>query len=406
MEVALAASSITARQIDRRTLLKAGGAGLAALALLKAPGLGGATNTAHAATSGAAPGPLAWVWRFKEDGDPEAVRSLLAAHGVGVLLKVFDGTSWMARYDKNSPMPMSGPAAVRAAADFFEAGGVPFHAWGVPNGHDPFYEAQLASQVLDAGARTFTWDLELPEGTNYWQATANEARILGEEMRRLQPNAYISVAPDARPWQVRKLPMAEFAAFCNDICPQTYWHIFDTPANHRMLAESGFPVGADGTTPEHMLNVTAATLAQYGKPIRPIGQGNSDAGWWTRFSNHAASLGMTNLSTWRVGNTAGDVWPVLAATDTTKLAVAPAPEPKAEAIEVREPATEQPANQQAASSEITPPLRDDGAGIKETLSASKTSETSSIRSKGSSEWHNKLADRLKNHRPFGIGGPR
>jgi len=409
-------ASIATRRIDRRNLLRVGGGGLAALALLKTPGLGGSTASAASATAapaaaGVAPGPLAWVWRFKEDGSPEAIRSLLAEHGVGVLLKVFDGTSWMARYDQSSPMPMRGPESVRAAADFFESAGVPFHAWCVVNGHDPITEARMASQVLDAGARTITFDLELPEGTNYWQAGPAEARILGEEMRRLQPNAYLSVAPDARPWQVESLPMAEFAAFCNDICPQTYWHIFDTPANHRLLARHGFPVGPDGVTPELILDATMASLGRHGKPVRPIGQGNSNAGWWQRFADHANRLGMSNLSTWRFGNTAADVWPVLSSTNSALQVSAPVPEPEPEPVVVAEPEpvaiTEQPAApvaevQPAAgtqSSSITPPLGENASqgDLKETLSARTTST-------GKKDWQEKLAEILKNHKPFGIGG--
>lgn len=403
------------RRIDRRSLIKGGAAGVAGLALLKATGgLGaGSAHAAPAATAGVAPGPLAWVWRFGEDGSPAQIRDLLAAHGVGVLLKVFDGVNWMSKYDKGSPMPMSGPDSVRQAAAYFESAGVPFHAWCVVNGEDPIREAQLASMVLDAGARTLTFDLELPEGTNYWQAGPAEAQILGAELRRLQPSAYLTVAPDARPWQVEQLPMAEFAAFCNDIAPQTYWRTFDTPANHRLLAKHGFPIGPEGLTPELIIDATYASLRQHNRPVRPVGQGAADRAGWERFTAHAASLGMQNLSTWRVGTTLGDVWPVLSLTDTTRQVVAspqPEPEPVVAAVEQSPAAPPIPAAEPAA-----PPVA--GNDLKsETASARTTNETSSARSEGESspgasvsknvrtEWHERLNSVIKSARPFGIGG--
>ncbi len=400
------------RRIDRRSLIKGGAAGVAGLALLKATG-GPGTIKAHAApaaSAGVAPGPLAWVWRFGEDGSPAQIRDLLAAHGVGILLKVFDGVNWMSKYDKGSPMPISGPDSVRQAAAYFESAGVPFHAWCVVNGQDPVREAQLASMVLDAGARTLTFDLELPEGTNYWQAGAAEAQLLGAELRRLQPNAYLTVAPDARPWQVEKLPMAEFAAFCNDIAPQTYWRTFDTPANHRLLAKHGFPIGPEGVTPELIIDATYASLRHHNRPVRPVGQGAADRAGWERFTAHAARLGMHNLSTWRVGTTLGDVWSVLSLTDSARQVIAqPEPEPEQVAAAI----AQAPAAEATTPAQQSTPVPTASDLKSETESARTTDETSSARSDGQStsvsrnvrtEWHERLNSVIKSAKPFGIGG--
>jgi len=296
--------------ISRRSLLRAGAGGLAALALLKAT----ASRPAQAQLpASGTPGPLAWVWRFDADGNPEQIRAHLASLGIGVLYKVYDGTNWMGRFDRKSPIQVHGPADVRTLAEFFESAGVPFHAWGVANGTDPITEARMAAEVLNNGARSLTFDLELPEGSNYWHAGPYEAAVLGEELRRLHPDAYLSVAPDARPWQVTKLPMAEFAAFCDDIAPQTYWETFDSPGNHRLLAQYGFPVGAEGTTPELILDATMDALERFGRPVRPIGQGAAARAGWDRFAAHASSLGMGGLSVWRYGTASKDSWDVLSA---------------------------------------------------------------------------------------------
>src|SRR5690606_29734255 len=88
-------TSFSSRTIERRNLLKAGAAGLAAAALVNVPGLGraSAAGASPAVSAGVGPGPLAWVWRFGPDGSPEQVRDILAAHGLGVLLKTFDGVN-------------------------------------------------------------------------------------------------------------------------------------------------------------------------------------------------------------------------------------------------------------------------------------------------------------------------
>lgn len=322
-------NSYTAARINRRSLLKGGAGGLAALALLNVPPFGGGTPTASASTSGM-PGPLAWVWRFDADGSPEEIRSVLAAYGVGILYKVADGVNWMGRHDRRSPMQIHSAADIRPIAEFFEAGGVPFHAWTVVNGRDPITEARIASEALNNGARTLTFDLELPEGTNYWHGTPQDALILGQELRSLQPTAYLSVAPDSRPWQLRSLPMAEFASFCDDIQPQTYWDTFNTPSNLRLLGQHGHTAGPEGVTPELILDATMSALQQHGRPVRPIGQGASSGPAWERFAAHAAAHGMPGISVWRYGTATSGVWPVLQQSTPAAAVSAPEPEPEPE----------------------------------------------------------------------------
>ncbi|MGE3857884.1 MAG: hypothetical protein AB7G21_13085, partial [Dehalococcoidia bacterium] len=87
---------------------------------------------------------LIWVWQFNQDGEPERIRETLRAHGLGVALKTHDGTDWMAKYD-TSRNAVSGAQQIARLADFFEAGGVPFHAWCVVHGTNPTREADMAA---------------------------------------------------------------------------------------------------------------------------------------------------------------------------------------------------------------------------------------------------------------------
>ncbi len=252
----------------------------------------------------------AWAWQFGEDGEPGDIRETLSQNHMGLLLKTHEGTSWMSRWD-DSPQSIGGPAKVREVSSFFEQEGVPFHAWCVVEGEDPIREAQVCSEVLMNGARTLTLDLEPNEGGNYWQGGSKEALAFGQELRRLQPAAWITVAPDPRPWQLKEVPMAEFAGFSNEIAPQLYWRIYDSPANQKLLGQYGVSVSPEGLSPEDLLNMSQTTLGQYGLPIRPVGQGAADLTAWGRFVRHAFSLGMNGVSVWRYGTSDQSLWPFL-----------------------------------------------------------------------------------------------
>jgi hypothetical protein len=268
------------------------------------------TRTSAAPQSQRGSNHLAWVWQFEDDGAPDVIRPMLARNGLGIILKTHDGTDWMGRWD-TSRTAIHGPEHVRGWSNFFEAMGVPFHAWAVVEGHDPIGEARMAAEVLSSGARTLTIDLEPQEGRNYWQAGPQEALAFGRELRRLQPNAWISVAPDPRPWQLDAVPMAEFATFTNEVAPQTYWETFNSSANYRLLRDRGVDVGPDGVTPELILDVTQSALQRFRLPVRPVGQGKSDRGSWSRFVSHAFGLGMDAVSVWRYGTANSDLWPLL-----------------------------------------------------------------------------------------------
>jgi hypothetical protein len=287
--------------------------------------LGGSTAAASQAPA-ASLRHLAWVWQFNQDGTPEEIRSALARNGLGITLKTHDGKTWMGKWD-DSHLAIYGPSQVRAAASFFESGGVPFHAWCCVKGKEPEREAEMCAEVLASGARSMMFDLEPPEDGHYWQGTSESALTFGREMRRLAPDAWLTVAPDPRPWQLKSVPIGEFASFCNEINPQTYWDTFNTSANYRLLREFGHPPGPDGVTPESILDVTRSVLGQYGLPIRPIGQGKSDRGSWARFVDHGLRLGMDAVSIWRYGTCNADIMSLLSEKKPTEKEKPPEPAP-------------------------------------------------------------------------------
>jgi hypothetical protein len=288
--------------MTRRTFLRSA-AQAAALGAFAGAGLlgSGPGGPRRAAAAQASSPPLVWVWKFSADGQLGEIRDKLQAHGLGVIFKTHDGTNWMERYDR-SPDAITGPAQVARLASHFEQAGIPFHAWCVVQGEDPVREAAMCAEALDAGARGIFLDLEPSDGSNYWQGRPHDAYVFGEELRRLKPDAWVTLAPDVRPWQAPAVPLAEFMSFSNAVAPQSYWETFDGPTNHRYLRQHGYQVTPEGFTPELVVDVALGTFQQFGRPIQPIGQGAASADDWRRFVSAAESRGMQPLSLWRYGS--------------------------------------------------------------------------------------------------------
>jgi LysM repeat protein len=256
------------------------------------------------------PRHLVWAWQFRHDGAPEAIRDALAEHGLGIVMKTHDATSWMSRFDPHR-RAVSGPEAVERLARFFEDAGVPFHAWALVKGRNPKREAEMAAEVLDAGARSFFVDLEAHPG--FWEGTRSDAETYGEELRRRQPDARVSTSIDARPWEIDRIPLAEFAAFTDEISPQWYWGAFANTANARRYAAGGDTVTASGITPGFVVATSMARLRTFGLPIHPIGDGTvADVKRWSEFIDESYSNAEAEtLSVWRFGVTSPDVLALL-----------------------------------------------------------------------------------------------
>jgi hypothetical protein len=251
---------------------------------------------------------LAWVWKFAVDGPPEHIASVLAQNNLGIILKTHTGTQWMSAQD-SSPYAVTGPVQVAVLASYFESYGIPFHTYCVLHGLDPIREAEMCADVIGAGARSVIVDLEPYEG--YWQGTPQGALAFGGEFRRRQPDGVLHLCVEPRPWQLSRVPAAEFASFSQGIAPMVYWESFNSAENVRLFQSHGFPPGPEGVTPEFVLDVSKSLLDKYGLPIAPIGQGASNHDAWVRFMVRAAQLGIGSVSVWRYGVTGGNVWQLL-----------------------------------------------------------------------------------------------
>jgi LysM repeat protein len=252
---------------------------------------------------------LAWVWQFTHDGSREMIRERLAEHGLGVALKTHDGVEWMSEHDPD-PWAVSGPARVEELAAFFEAGGVPFHAWCVVKGRDAVREAELAANVLDAGARSLFLDLEAHSG--FWDGSSIDAIVYGNELRRRQPNSFISTSIDPRPWQIDLVPLEEFAAFSDELSPQVYWSIFSKGGHLALYAREGLAPASGTIDGAFILDAAMTRLQRFDLPIHPIGDGTrpASAGWDT-FISGSYRIAAESVSTFRYGNTDDSVFALL-----------------------------------------------------------------------------------------------
>lgn len=302
--------------LSRRRLLAGMGA-VAGAALVAPRSMIDATTRPPAWTKGrvqglasAAPTHLVWVWQFRHDGDPVEIRDRLATYGLGIVVKTHDGAEWMSEYD-DSPTAVYGPQAVADLAQFFEDGGVPFHAWSLVKGRKPEVEAQMSADVLSAGARSLFLDLEAHDG--FWEGDDVAAGIFGEQLRIKQPNARLSTSIDPRPWEIDRIPLDIFAAFSDEISPQAYWGFFDDEANARKYKAAGNSVPDGGISASFVVSTMMERLAEFGRPIHPIGDGTvTDLEGWREFIDDAYNIaGAETVSLWRYGVATDDMLALL-----------------------------------------------------------------------------------------------
>jgi hypothetical protein len=238
-----------------------------------------------------------WVWQFSEDGPAEQIADTLAAYDLAAIMKTHDGTDWMANFD---PVPgaIDGPAQVATIAGIFESRGVPFHAWCVLKGIDPVTEAQMVADVLAAGARSITLDLEDHPG--FWEGTHEAANVFGAELRARNDAARVDISIDPRPWLNTRLPIDEFVAFTDGIRPQLYWDLFGGVDHANAFAYMGYPPPAEGVTPAFLVDAAREMLAPYDRWILPIAHAApEDPSSIPQFLYRAWQQQMPEVSVWR-----------------------------------------------------------------------------------------------------------
>jgi|CXWL01.1.fsa_nt_gi hypothetical protein len=268
-----------------------------------------------------------WVWQFASDGALDAIAEQLAGKNVGVVLKTHDSLDWMSTYDHH-PDAITGAQRASNVGRYFEDRGIPYHAWCVVKGGEPEREAEMCAEVLAGGARSLVIDLE--GGSGFWYGSADDARRFGDRLRTLAPYGRVDISIDPRPWRINLVPMAEFVSLSDGIWPQLYWDTFNTPGNHDGYRSAGFTIPPEGTTPEFLLDATAQVLANYGRPIIPIGQGAaSDPATWPRFTHRAWELQQFEVSIWRHGVTRNETTGYLGVNPPGPEPTAPPPTPTA-----------------------------------------------------------------------------
>jgi LysM repeat protein len=237
------------------------------------------------------------------------VRDVLAAHGLGIVLKTHDGPDWMSRYDRTAD-GVTGARKVEEFANFFENAGVPFHAWAVVHGSNPAREAEMAADVLSAGARSLSMDLEPYQG--FWRGTPAAAAEFGTALRWRAPSASLITSIDPRPWEIERIPLDQFAAFSDAIAPQVYWHAFATPANIVKYVRAGFDPGPAGMTVGFALDTAMQNLARFNLPVTPVGDGTApDIGDWREFIDRSYGHEAEAVGVWRYGVAAPALWEML-----------------------------------------------------------------------------------------------
>jgi hypothetical protein len=252
---------------------------------------------------------LVWVWRFSADGQPDEIGARLLGANLGILLKTHDGLNWMADFD-DSDYAVTGSNQVAILANYYEAAGIPFHAWCVVTGEDPAAEAQMAAQVLWSGARSLYIDPSPESGA--WQGDADAAITFGHELRSLHPGATLLLALDPRPWVLESVPVAELAAFCDGITVKQLWTSFDHPDGHPEFANHGWPVPAEGITPQFLHGMAGEVLGAYGLPLRFTGDGSTaDPDTFRAFLSEARGRAGLPVSVWRYGLMTDAVFEVL-----------------------------------------------------------------------------------------------
>jgi LysM domain len=252
---------------------------------------------------------LVWVWRFSVDGQPDEIGARLLDANLGILLKTHDGLNWMADFD-DSDYAVTGFNQVAVLANYYENAGIPFHAWCVISGQDPAAEAEMATQVLWGGARSLYIDAGSESGA--WQGDAGAATMFGQELRSLHPAATLMLALDPRPWVTEKVPVAELAAFCDGISVKELWTTFDHPDGHSEFAENGWPVPAEGITPQFLHAMASEVLGAYDLPLRFAGDGSTaDPDTFRAFLHEAREPAGLPVSIWRYGLMTDAVFDVL-----------------------------------------------------------------------------------------------
>ncbi|MDA0366177.1 MAG: LysM domain-containing protein, partial [Chloroflexi bacterium] len=130
----------------------------------------------------------------------------------------------------------------------------------------------------------------------------------------------MSTSIDPRPWEIDRIPLKEFAAFTDEISPQVYWQSFATAANVRKYRAGGEEIDVAGITPRFVIASAARRLAEFGRPLHPIGDGTvATRSAWSDFIDESYSAEARSVSVWRFGVADAGIWEVLKETPPRRV---------------------------------------------------------------------------------------
>lgn len=243
---------------------------------------------------------LMWVWMFEEDGEPNEIGRNLLDNGLGIVLKTHDGLRWMSEFD-SSTYAVTGSDQVTVLAGYFEAAGIPFHAWAVVDCEDPLLEARMAASVLGAGVRSLFLD---PGTAETWKGDDEAARTFGAELRRLQPDASISLVVDARPWTGAGVPIEILAGYSDGLAIKALWQGYGEE-DAAAFEVAGFTVPPQGMTSEFVHYAGIESYKGYDLPKTWVADGSTpDSTAMSRFLTLSREADLAPYtSIWRYGTT-------------------------------------------------------------------------------------------------------
>lgn len=199
-----------------------------------------------------------------------------------IWVKTSDGIYWQGRFD-SSLLSVKGPDDIDRWVEVLNKYDLEFHAWCVPKGTNVSQEAYIISRVcLRPGVKSMILDIE--PYTGFWTGGKEAIVPFISKLRSYVGNDFhIGMSMDPRPWHYDTIYPAEWKPYIDSLHPQCYWRTFQYSV-------------------EHTLDLMYSTWSDYGLPIIPALQGNSDLHQQElAYDLSVNKYNMSGLSWWRYG---------------------------------------------------------------------------------------------------------
>lgn len=167
------------------------------------------------------------------------------------------GARWQGYWDSNRDLAVDGPERIDRWVSALGRYGMNFHAWCVARGLDLVAETNLIVQACQRpGVRSLILDVEPYDG--FWSAGQEGIRPFMLRIRRQLPaNFHIGMSVDPRHHHFNRIWPDEWRPYIDSLHPQVYWVTF-------------------GNLPQEALQEAWEVWGNFGLPIVPVMQGNSE----------------------------------------------------------------------------------------------------------------------------------